>query len=272
MSQTKPLMSARIAPQIAAYKADLPQTLIMHGEPGVGLRAIAEWLAGDDGEIIEPTTTKTSKTLAIRIETIRELYEQTRSRRGRQIIVLDDAELLTASAQHAFLKLLEEPNEQVHFILVTSQLDQLLPTVRSRAAEVHIPRLEPTTFAAHLDTLRIDDTVRRQIEFVAAGRPELAKQLVDDSERREQLAATMRYARDFIGIDRYQSAIIAARFATSRDKALQLIDAAIAIASHSLQRTPTSDIVVLLRRLDDAHAALRANAQPRLQLMRIVVQ
>ena len=54
----------------------------------------------------------------------------------RKVYLIEDADTMNLSAQNAALKLLEEPPAGVHFLLCTVNPGQLLPTVRSRCAEI----------------------------------------------------------------------------------------------------------------------------------------
>ncbi len=54
----------------------------------------------------------------------------------RKVYIIDEADTMNASAQNAALKLLEEPPKGVVFLLCTANAQQLLPTVRSRCAEL----------------------------------------------------------------------------------------------------------------------------------------
>lgn len=51
-----------------------------------------------------------------------------------QYIIIRPAEALSAEAANALLKSLEEPGDKVHFILITEEPSQILPTILSRAA------------------------------------------------------------------------------------------------------------------------------------------
>jgi len=58
-----------------------------------------------------------------------------------QIVIIDGAEKLTTTTANALLKILEEPKKNCLFILLTSSLNKVLPTIRSRAAKYHFSKL-----------------------------------------------------------------------------------------------------------------------------------
>lgn len=55
---------------------------------------------------------------------------------ARKVYLIEDADRMNLNAQNAALKLLEEPPAGVHFVLCAINPMQLLPTVRSRCAEL----------------------------------------------------------------------------------------------------------------------------------------
>ena len=55
----------------------------------------------------------------------------------RKVYIIEDADSMNPAAQNAALKLLEEPPRGVHFLLCVQNPDRLLPTVRSRCAELN---------------------------------------------------------------------------------------------------------------------------------------
>lgn len=57
------------------------------------------------------------------------------------VVIIENAEKLTTEAQNALLKQLEEPTENVYFLLSTHTKHALLPTVISRVAEVRVRRI-----------------------------------------------------------------------------------------------------------------------------------
>ncbi len=54
----------------------------------------------------------------------------------RKVYIIDDGDSMTVEAQNAFLKTFEEPPEYAVFIIVAQSIDNLLPTIISRAEVV----------------------------------------------------------------------------------------------------------------------------------------
>lgn len=78
----------------------------------------------------------------ILIEQIRNLKEEAQKppfEAKNRFFVLFKAHQLNISASNAFLKILEEPQDFTHFILLTSQPNLLLPTIRSRCFSFPTP-------------------------------------------------------------------------------------------------------------------------------------
>jgi DNA polymerase III subunit delta' len=67
-------------------------------------------------------------------------------RHGLRIVVIHPAETLNSNAANALLKMLEEPPPATLFVLVTHQLQRLLPTIRSRCHKIAMPM--PSRFEA----------------------------------------------------------------------------------------------------------------------------
>ncbi|HUD11281.1 MAG TPA: AAA family ATPase [Candidatus Saccharimonadia bacterium] len=97
---------------------------------------------------------------------------------GRRVVIIDGANALTVDAQNALLKLLEEPPFQTIFILVTDQIDSLLPTVRSRCAEIYFPALsaEPIT-SMLVEHFHLDPAAARDLAVASDGAPAIAVML-----------------------------------------------------------------------------------------------
>jgi len=135
-----------------------------------------------------------------------------------------------------------------------------------------VPLVGNSTFTKYLDTFVTDDTERRQLAFVAQGRPALARRLHDNPKQLEKLASTMREAQVFVGPDRYQACQVALRHSGSAEAAQELVKAGISILRHNTSTNPTTSSIQQLDHLVDTYEHLKSNAQPRLQLLEYVVQ
>lgn len=60
-----------------------------------------------------------------------------------RVAIIKDADKLTEPASNAFLKILEEPPSRTMFILITSRLAAILPTIKSRCQGIKFRRLKP---------------------------------------------------------------------------------------------------------------------------------
>jgi len=100
--------------------------------------------------LIQPIEGKTT----ISIDQIRQLlammYRKPQEGR-RRIVVIDSMDLMEAEAQNALLKLLEEPPQDNIMILLTEQIQQMLPTIASRCQPVRFQILAPQDLNAILN-------------------------------------------------------------------------------------------------------------------------
>jgi DNA polymerase III subunit delta' len=76
---------------------------------------------------------------SILVDSIRHLEAEANFRpyeASARFFIIDDAEKMNDAASNALLKTLEEPPPTTHIILITSQPDALLPTIRSRCQTI----------------------------------------------------------------------------------------------------------------------------------------
>ena len=113
--------------------------------------------------ILKPDEKKT-----ITIDQVRELSSLLSTKQlEKRYIVIRPAESLGEEAANALLKNLEEPKENVHFLLITENPSRLLPTILSRSA-LYVLKI-PVNFDANIDAdAKIRDLAKRLI--VAKGR------------------------------------------------------------------------------------------------------
>lgn len=112
---------------------------------------------------------KIKKTIGI--ETVRNLIQMmqnTSASGGWRIAVIDSVDDLNGNAANALLKLLEEPPPHCLFLLISHQLGQLLPTLRSRCQKIQLSPLNDMDLRNAVLTVapdsRLDDTAIKMAE------------------------------------------------------------------------------------------------------------
>ena len=79
------------------------------------------------------------KATAIRIEQIRALQQDilmSKHEGKKKVYIIENFDTLTHQASNAFLKTLEEPPLDTHFILIVRNIDKILPTILSRCISI----------------------------------------------------------------------------------------------------------------------------------------
>jgi DNA polymerase-3 subunit delta' len=90
----------------------------------------------------------------IRIASIRDVKKNismSASQRGRRVVIISEADVMTMEAANAFLKTLEEPNANVTIILTSSRREQLLQTILSRCQQLRCDPLSDADIARALE-------------------------------------------------------------------------------------------------------------------------
>ncbi|HEX2879535.1 MAG TPA: DNA polymerase III subunit [Polyangiaceae bacterium] len=98
------------------------------------------------------------------------------------VFIIRDAEELTVSAANALLKTLEEPRPNVHFVLLTSNPERLLDTVRSRTLPIRFGPLPDGVLERVLSAAGKP----KELAALAQGSAELALQLGDAELRQSR--------------------------------------------------------------------------------------
>ena len=136
---------------------------------------------------------------SIGIDAVREIKNflwQKPNTSPRRTLIIDNADLLTAEAQNALLKITEEPPASSLLILVTSDAESLLPTIVSRLPKIYFGAVPQKA---------IEGWVAPAFAKRALGKPGLAWRLSHDKAFRENLDTAERFLktapaarRDFI--------------------------------------------------------------------------
>lgn len=117
---------------------------------------------------------------------------------GRKtVVILTDIETMRKEAANAFLKLLEEPSENLIFLLTSNSTDALLPTITSRCQHIKLTPLKTVEIQKALleyDGVAADDA--QYLARVSGGNYAMARFFDVESlkETRHEIVEFLRYA------------------------------------------------------------------------------
>lgn len=271
-SPRTPVVAYRDRAPLRQLAERLPQAVIINAERGLDGTGTAEYLAKlTPSEVLrlQPVEAKTT----ITTEQVRTMITMLRTHATvRRVIVIDPADQMSEAAQNALLKSLEEPNANTHFLLVTENEQQLLATIRSRCQVLTLHRTSQAQDEALLDATSLTASERRQILFLAAGRPLLIHQLARTPKLLSEYQAIAADAKCILSAPgSYEALCTLPPYFTDRAKALQLIDILLTMVAFQMKTQPSPAHQPLLDRIITAETRLRHNGNVRLTLINIVV-
>ncbi len=227
----------------------------------------------------------TSRNLTLNIQTVREITSSISMRpleSRNRIIIVDDVESMQETAQEAFLKTLEEPPAYAVILLLTTDAELLLETIRSRAMTVHLQNVPAERIQQGLLTQGVDREKAEQIAEVSDGRPGWAIRAAKDdkllTERLEQQAA----AENWIQSERYHQLAEATRLGDAFAKDRMAVYARLTAVQRQWRQRVMDDITASPAKITDNVNALKsiemcfrdldANVRPKLALQTMVLQ
>jgi DNA polymerase-3 subunit delta' len=137
------------------HNKKLHHAILLNGNKGIGKSSFARELASEildsknhshpDLLIIEKEIDK-REIVVDKIRKIADFLNQTAAISPSKFIIIDSACELNKSASNALLKILEEPHANNFLILISHNLNRVLPTIKSRCQIVKIPNLSNEDF------------------------------------------------------------------------------------------------------------------------------
>ena len=116
----------------------------------------------------------------------------------KRVYIIDEVHMLSGSAFNALLKILEEPPEHLMFILATTELHKVLPTILSRCQRFSFKRISADDIARRLDYV----AAQEGIELTQDGSAFLAR--LADGGMRDALSLLDQCAASGVCVDRQQ--------------------------------------------------------------------
>lgn len=245
---------------------------------------VSEWNLVRQQQATEKSST--SRNLTLNISTVRAISSglalQPFESRYR-VVIVDDGETMQETAQEAFLKTLEEPPPYAVIILLTSDAEQLLETIRSRSTLIQLQSVPTDVIVAGLQARGIERDVAVEIADASEGRPGWAIRAAADTpmlaERRDLYTEAQRW----IEAERYNQLVEATRLGESFGKDRDGVFTKLAALQHqwrielhtSLESEDTgraAAAVSALKSIDTCFSDLDANVRPKLALQTMVLQ
>lgn len=105
---------------------------------------------------------------SIKIDTIRQIQKRVQELpivSNRKVYIIDDSEYMTKDAQNCLLKTLEEPPEFVTIILIVSNENMILNTIKSRCLKINFNNISNEELKRYIDTnLNIQEFTNNMIQ------------------------------------------------------------------------------------------------------------
>jgi len=119
-----------------------------------------------DFYLIEPNDGK------VKIEQIREMQKKVAEKpiiSNKKVYIIDNADSMTTEAQNCLLKTLEEPPEYITIILICSNEDSLLSTIKSRCTRMHFESIKIEEIRKYINYNYPDQEISENIINLSQG-------------------------------------------------------------------------------------------------------
>lgn len=209
--------------------------LLLSGNSNSELDEIAEELAKKiaQGNIfrLAPKIHNKQKTENINFDDIASIRQLLRNKQKQALVILiSRAEKMTTRAPEALLKLLEEPGDNIYFILTTIQASKMPQTILSRTQIINILPISEEQSTNLINQIK-DPRRRSQIHFLAKNLPGEITKLSSDEEYFRQKAHFLQTAKNFLSGDIYERLKLVSKM-NKRDDALAFLDSLSQITFH----------------------------------------
>lgn len=269
--------SESTAKRLKQLEWDLPQSLLVSGPFGIGLSSIHTHLSDQLGIVAQVVLPERDEKVdiergVISVDSIRRLYDVTKTiETNKRIVVIDYAERMGAQAQNAFLKLLEEPGLNTHFILLTHEPARLLPTIRSRTQDFELQPISLRQSEQLLDDLGVINAQKRtQLLFIADGLPAELTRLAQDKDYFDTRVELVKDARLLLQGNAYDRIKLAHKYKDNRLGASVIINDALKMLKQNIE-TGKTELLPKIDQLLRASERINGNGNVRLQIATVMV-
>jgi DNA polymerase-3 subunit delta' len=278
------LLSDRTKSQIGLIINNPPHALLITGNSGIGKTALAEHIAAEllgtspEKLSIHPyfrRVLKPDSKQEIPIEIIREVTKSlvlkapTSTNQAKRVVIIDEAHLMSAEAQNALLKAIEEPPPGTVFVLTTTSESAVLPTIASRTQKLKLGTVGFDESLAYFKD-QYPEPIILSAWSLSGGAVGLMSAILSEDDQ-HQLKAAVEAAKKLLKQTRYERALYLDSLSGNKSDFTLLLDALSRILA-ALNKTSASSansssshkLITARKEVNAALKRLETNASPRL--------
>ncbi len=126
----------------------LPHFVMLTGPKGSGKKTLVSELEYPDAELIKLSDSK--------VDSVRHMIEMSYKVRNK-IFLIPDADTMSITAQNALLKIVEECPNDNYYIMTVEDVNNVLPTIKSRATVFQMQTYKPNEILLYYKRLQQND-------------------------------------------------------------------------------------------------------------------
>jgi len=177
---------------------------------------------------VHPDVIFLEKEGSIKIDEIRDIQRRlslTAVTNKYKICLIDNAENLTEEASNSLLKILEEPSGKIIFILITSDIRKILPTMTSRCLVINFLPVPYQVLFKTLSKFNLGRELVKRVVFLSRGRPGVALDYIKHPERlKERYNILKKFTEVITENDQFKKFKFLVPFVRNKEKGLWLLD------------------------------------------------
>ncbi len=197
----------------------------VHSSPCGECHGCIEASADSHPDII--TVEKDKDKTVVSVDVIRDMINECMIRpfqSKHKVFIIKDGDLLNPQAQNAFLKIIEEPPEYAIFIIICTNSEQLLQTVRSRSVTVTFPPVNDNIVRKYIENKYPDET---RIDFLVkycSGIPTAADDIINREDFEQLREDALSLVPKILSSNKTHAFAVSDYFDANKDIAVEIYD------------------------------------------------
>ncbi|HET9098642.1 MAG TPA: AAA family ATPase [Candidatus Saccharimonadales bacterium] len=256
------------------------QAIVLVGPKGLGKKSLAKYITSrllDSIAVDQHPNVYFVRILPdkknISIDEVRKLnsflaLKVASSSQTNRAVIIEDAQTMTAEAQNAILKLIEEPPSGTVFILTVTHEQDLLPTILSRVQQIRVAK--PTKAELLKAVKQSDEEHFNSLYSISDGKPGLLFSLLNDTGH--PFAEALEVTRNLITQPVYQRLLLMESLSKDKQRLSAVISLLLQMAHAGLRSGKNTDRWQKIYQTSyEAKGNLEANAQTKLVVLQLML-